>query len=247
MDEEDVPPQQTAAVIENPGPDGTFALGHDLPVGNPGPGEVLLSLSCTGICGSELRALRRWGSYDPVVGHEGVGTIVKLGPDVDANLHGRTAGVKWLYSACGACAACAKGHANTCPRQLNTSKQRPGTLQRYVVANARYLTLIPDGVPDEEAAPLLCAGLTMMGAVGKLEGEVERGGWVVVQGAAGGLGHLEVQIAASLQGFRVISVDAGSDLLKCTSLHDSDLVAVKAFGSGVGAAATGVRGDRYEE
>ncbi|KAF6811956.1 hypothetical protein CSOJ01_05394 [Colletotrichum sojae] len=125
--------------------------------------------------GSELRALRGWGSYDPVVGHEGIGTIVKLGPDVEANLHGRKAGVKWLYSACGACAVCTRGHASNCPQQLNAGKRRPGTLQRYVVADARYLTFILDGVPDEEAAPLLCAELTMMGAVWKLEDVVERG------------------------------------------------------------------------
>ncbi|KAF6827056.1 Alcohol dehydrogenase 3, mitochondrial [Colletotrichum plurivorum] len=218
MDDGRMPPLQTAAVIESPGPDGRFVIRHDLPVGNPGPGEVLIRLACTGICGSELRALRGWGSYNPIVGHEGVGVVVELGAGVDSNLRGRRAGVKWLYSACSACAACARGHGNNCPRQLNTGKQRPGTLQRYVVADARYLTLIPDGVRDEEAAPLLCAGLTMMGAVSKLEGEVERGGWVVVQGAAGGLGHLGVQIAAGLRGFRVIAMDAGRNAAFCKGM-----------------------------
>ncbi|OLN86100.1 Alcohol dehydrogenase 3, mitochondrial [Colletotrichum chlorophyti] len=209
MASQPIPTLQTAAVIQNPGPDAEIVIREDVPVGNPGPHEVLVKLDCTGICGSEVRAFRGWGVYDRIIGHEGIGKVVKLGENVADDLLGRIVGVKWLYSACGACSVCLRGHANNCPNQLNTGKHRPGTLQHYVVADSRYLTLIPDGVAAPDAAPLLCAGLTMMGAVSKLEGDLSRGDWVVIQGSGGGLGHLGVQIASKLRGFRVIAVDTG--------------------------------------
>lgn len=77
------------------------------------------------------------------------------------------------------------------------------------MADARFVTLIPDGVPDEVAAPLLCAGLTMAGALGHLDNELQPGDWVVISGSGGGLGHIGVQIAARVKKFRVIAVDSG--------------------------------------
>lgn len=136
---------------------------------------------------------------------------MKLGENVPESLLGKKVGVKWLYSACGSCSACTRGYANNCPNQVNTGKHRPGTLQRYVVADSRYLTLIPHGLADDVAAPLLCAGLTMMGAVSMLEKEMSRSDWVIIQGAGGGLGHLGVMIASRLRGFRVIAVDTGRE------------------------------------
>ncbi|KZL76563.1 alcohol dehydrogenase, partial [Colletotrichum tofieldiae] len=209
MSPSDVPTLQKAVLIENPGPEARIIVRDDVPVGNPGPCEVLVEISFTGVCGSEVRALRGWGSYDPIVGHEGIGNVVKLGENVAQSLLGQRVGVKWLHRACGECSVCVRGFSNNCPRQLNTGKHRPGTLQQYVVADSRYLTRIPQGISDKDAAPLLCAGLTMMGAISMLENELSRGDWVVIQGAGGGLGHLGVQIASKLRGFRVIAVDTG--------------------------------------
>lgn len=161
--------------------------------------------SCSG---SEVRAINGWGPYNPIVGHEGVGTVVKTGPSVPDSMLGQRVGIKWLYSACGVCEACARGFPNNCPKQLNTGKHVPGTLQQYAVADARYASRIPDAVSGEVAAPLLCAGLTMSGALSRLGG-VREGDFVVVLGAGGGLGHLGVQAASRLRGLRVIAVDAG--------------------------------------
>ncbi|KAH7265635.1 chaperonin 10-like protein [Fusarium redolens] len=204
-----IPSVQKAALIKNPGNDARIVTQSDIPVANPGSNEILVKLTFTGVCGSEIRALSGWGPYDPIVGHEGVGTVVKLGQDVDAGLLNKRVGVKWLYSACGACTICKRGYPNNCPKQLNTGKHVPGTLQEYMIADARYVTEIPDGLPGEVAAPLLCAGLTMAGAVSKLKGYAEKGDWVVISGSGGGLGHLGVQIASRLSGLRVIAVDTG--------------------------------------
>ena len=127
--------------------------------------------------------------------------------------------MKWLYSACGDCSVCKRGWYHNCARQRNTSRHVPGTLQQYVVADARYLTKIPGGLKEEVAAPLLCAGLTMVGALDKLsssiflQGDVTegRGFWVVISGSGGGLGHIGVQIASRVKGYRVIAIDLGEE------------------------------------
>ncbi|KAM0248980.1 hypothetical protein ACHAP5_003189 [Fusarium lateritium] len=204
-----IPSVQTAALIENPGDDARIIFRSEIPVGSPGVNEIIVKLAFTGVCGSEIRALSGWGPYNAIVGHEGVGTVVKLGEGVDTSLLNKRVGVKWLYSACGTCNACARGYPNNCPKQVNTGRHVAGTLQEYMIADARYVTEIPDGLPGEIAAPLLCAGLTMVGAVSKLDGYAEKGDWVVISGSGGGLGHLGVQIASRLYGLRVIAVDTG--------------------------------------
>ncbi|KAJ5180930.1 hypothetical protein N7492_004140 [Penicillium capsulatum] len=204
-----IPSVQQAAVLQNPGDGFSITLRKDIPVGDPGPKEVLVKLSCTGLCHSEVRAVLGWGSYNAIIGHEGVGTVVKYGPGVSSSLLGECVGVKWLYSACGGCSVCQRGFPQNCAKQLNTSRHVPGTLQQYVVADARFISRIPTGVPAEIAAPLLCAGLTMAGALSHLEKELQPGDWVVISGSGGGLGHLGVQLAARVQELRVIAVDSG--------------------------------------
>jgi propanol-preferring alcohol dehydrogenase len=149
-------------------------------------------------------------TFTSIPGHEGVGEVVKLGPGAPDSLLGKRVGVKWLWSACKTCASCRKGNINNCPRQSNTGRTVLGTLQQYVVAHADFVQLIPDGVKSEVAAPLLCAGLSLMGAVSKLEPEVQSGDYVVIVGAGGGLGHVGVQIA-TIKGLKVIAIDSGAE------------------------------------
>ncbi|RSL47816.1 hypothetical protein CEP54_013219 [Fusarium duplospermum] len=202
-----IPKVQKATLIENPGENAQICIRSDIPVGVPGRHEVLVKLSFTGVCGSEIRALSGWGSYNPIIGHEGVGTVVRVGDEVDRAMMNKRVGIKWLYSACGLCNACKKGFPNNCPKQVDTGRHVPGTLQQYMIADARYVTEIPDDVPGEIAAPLLCAGLTMAGAVAKLDASLAENDWVVISGSGGGLGHIGVQIASRLRRFRVIAVD----------------------------------------
>ncbi|KAJ5766061.1 uncharacterized protein N7511_003677 [Penicillium nucicola] len=208
------PNHQQGAVVVNPGESAQISLRSDLPVATPGPNEVLVKLTCTGLCRSELRAVQAWGAYNSIIGHEGVGIVVKAGPDASQSLLGQRVGVKWLYSACNECSVCKRGFPHNCAKQLNTSRHVPGTLQQYVIADARFLTLIPEGVADEVAAPLLCAGLTMVGALSKLENELKEGDFIVISGSGGGLGHIGVQIAARMKKLRVIAVDSGDEKRK---------------------------------
>jgi alcohol dehydrogenase, propanol-preferring len=166
---------------------------------------------------SELRAFFGWGNYNRIVGHEGVGIVVKIGEGVSDSLLGSRVGVKWLHSSCNECSSCMAGYPNNCPKQSNTGRSCPGTLQQYVVADSRYVSTIPDGLASEVAAPLLCAGLTMIGAVEKLDPCMRPGDWVVISGSGGGLGHIGVQIASRMRGWRVIAIDAG-EVKRQTSL-----------------------------
>lgn len=136
-----------------------------------------------------------------------MGTIVQLGTNVPGSLLNRRVGIKWLWSACGNCYACAAGNPQHCPHQHNTSRTKYGTLQEYAIALADFVTLIPDSLKPEIVAPLLCAGLTLAGAVSKID-HLEPGSSVVILGSGGGLGHLGVQIARH-KGYSVIAVDAG--------------------------------------
>ncbi|PYI13255.1 putative alcohol dehydrogenase [Aspergillus violaceofuscus CBS 115571] len=206
-----IPTTQQGTVVVNPGPSYQIIHRDDLPVPQPGDHEVLVKLTCTGLCHSEIRATSGWGNYNPIIGHEGIGTVIQTGSLAPQSLLSSRVGVKWLYSACTHCSICTSGHPHYCPHQRNTSRHVPGTLQQYVLADARFLTPIPETVTDEIAAPLLCAGLTMAGALDRLDGVLRPGDSVVISGSGGGLGHLGVQIAARVKGWRVLAVDSGEE------------------------------------
>lgn len=206
-----LPSTQTVAWIDNPGPNGTLSIRSDKEIQKPGQNEVLVKLEYSGICHSDCHNVYGTsGGYTSIPGHEGVGEVVQLGPGASESLLGKRVGIKWLYDACKTCASCKKGQINNCPKQNNTGRTTLGTLQQYVVGQADFLTMIPDGVKSEVAAPLLCAGLSLAGAVSKLQPEVEAGDFVVIVGAGGGLGHIGVQIA-TIKGYKVIAIDSGSE------------------------------------
>lgn len=210
MANDSIPSTQTVAWIDNPSPSCVLQIRNDVEVQQPAEKEVLVKLECSGICHSDCMNVEGRGNYTPVPGHEGVGEVVKLGPGVSKDLLGRRVGIKWLWSACNECSTCKKGKINHCAKQKNTGRSVWGTLQQYVVAHADFVTMIPDGVKSEVAAPLLCAGLSLAGAVSKLEPEVQPGEFVVIVGAGGGLGHIGVQVA-TIKGYNVIAVDSGAE------------------------------------
>jgi len=210
MTNDSIPSKQTVAWIDNPSPSCVLQIRDDVEVQQPAEHELLVKLECSGICHSDCHNVEGRGKYTSIPGHEGVGKVVKLGPGVSEDLMGKRVGIKWLWSACNECSTCKQGKINHCGKQKNTGRSVWGTLQQYVVAHADFVTLIPDGVKSEVAAPLLCAGLSLAGAVSKLEPEVQPGDYVAIVGAGGGLGHIGVQIA-SIKGYKVIAIDSGAE------------------------------------
>ncbi|KAF9893336.1 methylglyoxal reductase (NADPH-dependent) gre2 [Aspergillus nanangensis] len=217
------PTTQIAAYVENPGPEATLVIHQDCPVAEPGVGEVLVKLEVAGLCHSDIN--RVYGPLpliNKIVGHEGVGRIVQLGPGVNGDLFLKRVGVGWLARACMSCAACRVDYTS-CPNQNNLGRDLPGTLQQYVAISADFVHLVPDALPAEIIAPLLCAGITMYSAIRKAN--LKKNDWLLLPGAGGGLGHLGIQIAKQ-DGYRVIAVvervqqitdGAGAQAVICTS------------------------------
>lgn len=145
-----------------------------------------------------------------VGGHEGVGKVAKLGPGTESSglKIGDRVGIKWISSACANCHPCQAGSDGLCFNQKISGYYTPGTFQQYTLGPANYVTPIPDGLESEQAAPMLCAGVTVYSALKR--SNARPGQWVVISGAGGGLGHLAVQLASRGMGLRVIGVDHGS-------------------------------------
>lgn len=198
--------KQIGALIDNPGPSASIRISKDIPIPTPSRNEVLIKLSCSGVCHSDVHnMLGDTPMTTDILGHEGVGRVVQLGPNVSESLLNRRVGVKWLHTYCNACEICAVD-VTACPNQHNSGRDVPGTFQQYTPSPIEGLTMIPEELEDEAAAPLLCAGLSMYGSITRAG--LKRGEWLVLTGAGGGLGHLGVQIARE-KGLKVIAVDSG--------------------------------------
>ncbi|EXJ79051.1 alcohol dehydrogenase [Capronia epimyces CBS 606.96] len=209
-----VPSRHKAVVYDNPGTVSTKVVEIDTP--KPGVGEVLINLTHSGCCHSDFGVMTNaWSTLpfptqkDQVGGHEGVGKIVALGPGTENSglKTGDRVGIKWVASACGICVPCLEGADANCISVKISGYYTPGTFQQYALAPAHYVTPIPDGVPSDVAAPLMCGGITVFSALSK--SGAKPGDWVVIPGSGGGLGHLALQIGARGMGFRMIGIDMG--------------------------------------
>jgi alcohol dehydrogenase, propanol-preferring len=171
----------------------------DLPVPEAGPGQVLLRVRACGVCRTDLHIFD--GELpDPklplVLGHQIVGE------DVDG---GGRLGIPWLGWTCGECRYCTSGRENLCERARFTGYHLDGGYAEYAVADRRYCFPIPEGYPDGQAAPLLCAGLIGYRSL-RLAGDGERLGLY----GFGASAHIVAQVARS-QGRRVFALTRKGD------------------------------------
>ncbi len=166
----------------------------DLPVPDPGPGEILVRVSACGVCHTELDEIEgRLQSRLPIVpGHEIVGRVERSGPEAKLFNRGDRVGIAWIHSACGECRFCRQGNENLCPNFQGTGCHADGGYAQYTVVREEFTYSIPERFSDAEAAPLLCAG-----AIGyrdlKLSG-VEKGQVLGLFGF-GASAHIVTQVA----------------------------------------------------
>jgi propanol-preferring alcohol dehydrogenase len=132
---------------------------RDVPV--PGPGEVRIAVSACGVCRTDLHIVdgEIAGSLPIVPGHEIVGRVEAVGPDVSGLKAGDRVGVPWLGRTCGKCRYCRAGEENLCDYPLFTGFTRDGGYASHCIANADFCLVLCEGVDDIQVAPLLCAGL----------------------------------------------------------------------------------------
>jgi D-arabinose 1-dehydrogenase-like Zn-dependent alcohol dehydrogenase len=199
----------TMRAVQVPEPGGDFEL-VEREVPEPGRGEALVRVQACGVCGSDHFA-KEGGlpgvSHPLVPGHEIAGVLESVGEGVDTWEPGQRVGVGWFGGNCGHCEPCRRGWLIDCENLIITGITRDGGYADYVLVDAKALALMPDGLSAEEAAPLMCAGITTFNAL-RHSGAV--GGDLVAVLGLGGLGHLGVQFAAKL-GFETVAIARGAD------------------------------------
>jgi propanol-preferring alcohol dehydrogenase len=187
---------------------GTFRL-VERPVVTPGAGQVRIRIEACGVCHSDAATVDAQFpgiSYPRVPGHEVIGHIEEVGAGVTAWKVGQRVGVGFFGGEDGTCEACRRGESAYCQNPIMTGITSDGGYAEMMIAEARALALIPDDLKSEDAAPLVCAGITTFNA---LRNAGRANDTVAIQGI-GGLGHLGVQYARKM-GFRTIAIGFGPD------------------------------------
>jgi len=172
----------------------------ELPDPRPAPGQVLISVAACGVCRTDLHIVDG-DLAEPklplIPGHQIVGTVAAAGEGARRFALGDRVGVPWLGWTCGQCRYCTSGRENLCDRARFTGYDVDGGYAELATADERYCFPIPDGYPDEQAAPLLCAGLIGYRAL-RLVGDAERIGFY----GFGASAHILCQVAVE-EGRRV--------------------------------------------
>lgn len=133
-----------------------------VPVPQPGPGQLLVELNVCGVCRTDLHVIE--GELEkpklPLIpGHQAVGVISRVGSNVSERTVGERVGIAWLQGTCGQCEFCRSGRENLCSAARFTGYQIDGGYAEYALVPASFAYPIPAVFSDEEAAPLLCAGI----------------------------------------------------------------------------------------
>lgn len=172
--------------------------------------DVEVRIACCGLCHSDLHVIDDdWGisRYPLVPGHEIVGSVAAVGPEVDWLEPGQRVGIGWQRSSCLHCEHCLRGAENMCLARESTCVGHPGGLAEAIRADARFVYPIPDTLPSEAAAPLLCAGATVYAPMRRYGLHPAMHAAVI---GIGGLGHLALQFAAGF-GCEVTAVSSSPD------------------------------------
>jgi alcohol dehydrogenase, propanol-preferring len=187
---------------------------RDLPVPEPGPGQVLVRIEASGLCHTDIHAARGDWPVKPkiplVPGHEGVGRVERLGPDVADLVVGDRVALPWLGYACGRCRSCVSGWETYCSSPQYMGYTMDGSYAEYAVGFADHVVRVPDGVSSFDAAPLTCAGVTTYKALKVARPQPGETAMVV---GIGGLGHLGLQYA-SIFGAETVAVDVDDTKLQ---------------------------------
>ena len=227
------------AQVSKPG--GNFEI-VERPIPEPGRAQVRIKVEACGVCHSDA-IVKQSGfpglQYPRVPGHEIAGRIDAVGDDVTQWKPGQRVGVGWHGGHCFVCDPCRRGNFILCQVEKITGISYDGGYAEYVVVPAEAVAAMPDDLPADEAAPLLCAGITVYNSL--RNAGARAGDLVAVQGI-GGLGHLGIQFARQM-GFRTVAIGRGGDkeaLVKQLGAHqyiDSDsgapAAALKAVGGAV--------------
>jgi alcohol/geraniol dehydrogenase (NADP+) len=189
---------------------GAELLPYHYDPGTLGAQQVEIAITHCGICHSDLHLIANdWGisQYPFIPGHEIIGTVAAAGGQVRGLEVGQRVGLGWQSNSCGVCEWCTQGMENLCTESEATCVHRNGGYADRVRADARFVIAIPDALQSEQAAPLLCAGITVYNPL-RMQG-VNPSSRVGVVGI-GGLGHIAIQFARAF-GAEVTAFSSSAD------------------------------------
>ena len=230
---------------------------EDRPIPEPGTGQVVVKIEASGLCHTDIHAANGDWPVKPsppfVPGHEGVGTVTRVGAGVTRLQEGDRVAIPWLGWACGECEYCTSGWETLCEKQLNSGYGIDGGWAEYAVASAAYVGKVPAAIDPFAAAPLTCAGVTTYKAV-KVSGA--RSSDLVAIFGVGGLGHLALQYAL-IAGAQVVAVDLFDEKLALArelgaaytvnARNEDPAAAIKALGGADAAISLAVSPKAFEQ
>src|SRR5918995_3639018 len=180
---------------------------REVPVPEPARGQILVRIEASGLCHTDIHAARGDWPVKPKIplipGHEGVGSVVSVGDDVDPALIGTRVALPWLGHACGSCRYCVSGWETYCTAPAYTGYTIDGSYAEYAIGYAGHAVPVPDGVSSLDAAPRTCAGVTTYKALKVAKPQPNETAMIV---GIGGLGHLALQYAR-IFGTTTVAVD----------------------------------------
>ena len=180
---------------------------RDVQTPTPGEGQVLVKIEASGLCHTDIHAARGDWPVKPkmplIPGHEGVGSVVAVGPGDSPVQVGDRVALPWLGHACGRCRYCVAGWETYCLTPQYMGYTMDGGYADFTVAYASHVVKIPDGVSWIDAAPITCAGVTTYKALKVARPQPAETAMVV---GIGGLGHMALQYAR-IFGTTTVAVD----------------------------------------
>ncbi len=185
-------------------------------------GEALVEVEYCGVCHTDLHVAA--GDYGKkpgrILGHEGIGIVKSIAPDVTNLKVGDRVSIAWMFESCGSCEYCTTGRETLCRSVKNAGYTVDGGMATHCVVTADYAVKVPDGLDPAQASSITCAGVTTYKGI-KVSC-VRAGQWIAIYGA-GGLGNLAVQYAKKVFGARVIAIDINDDKLAFAKEVGADL------------------------
>ncbi|HET1967282.1 TPA: alcohol dehydrogenase catalytic domain-containing protein [Streptococcus pneumoniae] len=180
-------------------------------------GEALVEVEYCGVCHTDLHVAHGDFGQVPgrVLGHEGIGIVKEIAPDVKSLKVGDRVSVAWFFEGCGTCEYCTTGRETLCRTVKNAGYSVDGGMAEQCIVTADYAVKVPDGLDPAQASSITCAGVTTYKAI--KEAKVEPGQWVVLYGAGG----------------RVVAVGLPSEMMEL-SIVKTVLDGIQVIGSLVG-------------
>ncbi|XKM13918.1 alcohol dehydrogenase AdhP [Orbaceae bacterium ac157xtp] len=186
-------------------------------------GEALVEVEYCGLCHTDLHVAAGDFGKKPgrVIGHEGVGIVTKIAPDVKSLKVGDRVSIAWFHAGCGTCEYCISGNETFCRQALNSGYSVDGGMAEQCIVKADYAVKVPEGLDPAQATSVTCAGVTTYKGI--KVADTKPGQWLAVFGI-GGLGTLAIEYGKNVFNNKVVAISNSDSQLELCKKLGADLV-----------------------